>query len=512
MDMQSHTLKRTLICLLLAALLAVTGLFASLEAVYADESAEGEAPAAQENTENAEESFSDEEPLPAASTEQAEAAEEEAAVAEEEVPGELPAEATEETQAAEPATEEAAVAPVEETPKVVKNGIYKENGKYYYYKNDVVLKNQWVTKGNNKYYASANGSFYVNRFFSVKGARYYATASGAVRTGRFKIGKSYYYALPSGSTKGKIQTGWFKAGGKSYYANAAGVIATSRWLKKNGKKYYATGSGAFATGTFKVKGKYYHGTLKGANQGQVRTGWFTDNGKKYVADANGVLYRNQWRTKGSKRYHTDGNGALIVNATKAYGGVKYKFDKNGAMVRQRGWGSYNGKVYYKDASGFPVKNRLMVRGGKTYYLGSNGLSITGWKKINGNYLHFNKKTCALESNRTAPFNSAYKYNGTKLTAWRGVVYGPSGRETYYNMRMGGVVSIMRRMGFSASAFPYWVRSDGCKMLGPYIMVAAHLGVHPRGSVVPTSRGLGLVCDTGGFAYRNSRQLDIAVSW
>ena len=44
------------------------------------------------------------------------------------------------------------------------------------------------------------------------------------------------------------------------------------------------------------------------------------------------------------------------------------------------------------------------------------------------------------------------------------------------------------------------------------MVAANLGVHPRGSLVETSLGTGIVVDTGGFAEGNPTQLDIAVDW
>lgn len=104
------------------------------------------------------------------------------------------------------------------------------------------------------------------------------------------------------------------------------------------------------------------------------------------------------------------------------------------------------------------------------------------------------------------------WDGPVLTKRAGTVQGPSGKETYYNLPMGGVVRIMRNMDFSESEYPYWVREDGCKMLGDYVMVAAHLGIHPRGSVVPTSRGLGLVCDTGGFAKSNPTQLDLATVW
>ena len=69
---------------------------------------------------------------------------------------------------------------------------------------------------------------------------------------------------------------------------------------------------------------------------------------------------------------------------------------------------------------------------------------------------------------------------------------------------------MRSMG---NTDEYWVRDDGCKMLGDYIMVAADLSAHPRGSLVPTSLGMGIVCDTGGFVSNGSGvALDIATSW
>lgn len=103
----------------------------------------------------------------------------------------------------------------------------------------------------------------------------------------------------------------------------------------------------------------------------------------------------------------------------------------------------------------------------------------------------------------------YTWSGSVLTAQSGVNYGPSGRETYYNLNMSGVVQIMRGMG---NTDEYWVRSDGCKMLGDYIMCAANLSVHPRGSLVESSLGTCIVCDTGGFAYNNPYQLDIATTW
>lgn len=97
-----------------------------------------------------------------------------------------------------------------------------------------------------------------------------------------------------------------------------------------------------------------------------------------------------------------------------------------------------------------------------------------------------------------------------LTASGGVNYNANGnKETYYNLDMGGVVSNAYSMGVTGE---YWVRDDGVKMLGDYVMVAACYDVYPKGSLVDTSLGTGIVVDTGGFAETNPYQLDIAVSW
>ena len=106
----------------------------------------------------------------------------------------------------------------------------------------------------------------------------------------------------------------------------------------------------------------------------------------------------------------------------------------------------------------------------------------------------------------------FTYDGPVLTATKGVNNGPSGKETYYNLPMSTVVSYMRDLGYSEEEYPYWVRDDGCKMLGNYIIVAADLSVRPKGTILPCSLGMAIVCDTGGFAKTNHEQLDIAVTW
>lgn len=98
---------------------------------------------------------------------------------------------------------------------------------------------------------------------------------------------------------------------------------------------------------------------------------------------------------------------------------------------------------------------------------------------------------------------------TKLTASSGVNYFGDQKETYYNLPMEQVVRNANNAGISGE---YWIRSDGCKMLGQYIMIAANQSIHPYGSLVETSLGTGIVVDTGGFADSNPYQVDIAVTW
>ena len=120
---------------------------------------------------------------------------------------------------------------------------------------------------------------------------------------------------------------------------------------------------------------------------------------------------------------------------------------------------------------------------------------------------------AAEETEDAEITEEDTYNndwdGPVLTKRAGTVQGPSGKETYYNLDMSGVIRIMENQGYD---YEYWVREDGVKMYGDYIMCAANLNVHPRGSLVESSLGTCIVCDTGGFASGNPNQLDIAVTW
>ena len=106
----------------------------------------------------------------------------------------------------------------------------------------------------------------------------------------------------------------------------------------------------------------------------------------------------------------------------------------------------------------------------------------------------------------------FKWDGEVLNSRNGIVYGPSGKESYYNLDMSGVIKEMRRLGFSENEYPYHIREDGVKMLGDYVMCAANLKIRPKGTILQTTLGKAIVCDTGSFAKKDRTQIDIAVDW
>lgn len=114
-----------------------------------------------------------------------------------------------------------------------------------------------------------------------------------------------------------------------------------------------------------------------------------------------------------------------------------------------------------------------------------------------------------ERDELAAQTKSRSWTGSVLNRVSGINNGPSGKETYYNLNMSRIVSAMKKLGVSSE---YWVRNDGVKMYGDYIMCAADLSVYPRGTIVETSLGTGIVCDTGAFVKNSNIALDIATAW
>lgn len=93
----------------------------------------------------------------------------------------------------------------------------------------------------------------------------------------------------------------------------------------------------------------------------------------------------------------------------------------------------------------------------------------------------------------------------------GVNYFNGQKETYYNLRMTGVIRLLDDMGIPHGE--YWVRDDGAKMLGDYIMLATDTDRIPKGTIWETSLGTGMIVDhcSGSESYPGV-WIDVAVNW
>lgn len=94
-----------------------------------------------------------------------------------------------------------------------------------------------------------------------------------------------------------------------------------------------------------------------------------------------------------------------------------------------------------------------------------------------------------------------------LTAKLGRIDFQGHSETWYNLSMNRVLARAEQNGFAGD---YWERADGCKMLDKYIICAGHPSRY--GEIIETSRGLGIILDTGDFVKNNPTGIDIATTW
>ena len=110
---------------------------------------------------------------------------------------------------------------------------------------------------------------------------------------------------------------------------------------------------------------------------------------------------------------------------------------------------------------------------------------------------------AQEQAQTKQQSASQQSGGGVLTPSSGVNWFNGRKEMYYNLDMSQVVANAHAMGIQGD---YYVRADGVKMLGGYVMAAS--SDLPKGTIVETSLGTAIVVDAGCA----SGVIDIAVTW
>lgn len=112
-----------------------------------------------------------------------------------------------------------------------------------------------------------------------------------------------------------------------------------------------------------------------------------------------------------------------------------------------------------------------------------------------------EKKKVLEQQQKQESYTTPSSGGGVLTPSGGVNMFNGRKETYYNLDMSGVVANAKNMGIEGD---YWVRGDGVKMYGNYIIVAAQMD---KGTIIETSLGTGIVLD-----WCQAGTIDLATIW
>ena len=305
----------------------------------------------------------------------------------------------------------------------VQKGIVKANDGNYYHMDEesgiLVKKAGWLEKDGKRCYANAEGRLYRNQFISFGSTKYYMGDDGSVQKGIVKANDGNYYHMDEESGILVKKAGWLEKDGKRYYANAEGRLYRNQFISFGSTKYYMGEDGSVQKGIVKANdGNYYHMDEESGILVK-KAGWLEKDGKRYYANAEGRLYRNQFISFGSQYYYCTGDASIVQGKKYPVKGVLYTFDKNGVMQITPGWGEYNGKKYYINPStGFPYKGWITF-GQTSYYADSNGLLVSGWQKINGYSYYFYPSNYVMARNTTI--------NGKRI--------GQDGRVAKYSDRM-----------------------------------------------------------------------------
>ena len=328
---------------------------------------------------------------------------------------------------------------------ILKNGIYQEDGKLYYYANNAKVKKGLVKDGNDyyyfgmNYYALQNGTYTLpqdmmngllpagkylfkdnkivlkNGIYVEDGKTYYYVDNNRVK-GAFKIGDDIYYfgakyyALDDGSyyISGDLLNGLLPAG---RYRINNGIVLKTGLAEDNGKYYYYENykkkAGAVKIGddiyyfaaktlTFIADGSYYisadllngllpAGRYRVDNGIILKTGLAKDSGKYYY-------YENYKKKAGAVKIGDDiyyfaaksltflADGTYFISADLMNGLLpegKYKIE-NGKIVKE-GLVTINGKLYYFE--NYAKKAGAVKIGDDYYYFGASTFTTLS----DGNY-------------------------------------------------------------------------------------------------------------------------------
>lgn len=265
---------------------------------------------------------------------------------------------------------------------IIKNGLVEENGKLYYYEDNVLVHAGLIYLDGYYYYIDASCS-------AVTGTKYVTStlANGLLSKGTYEFG-------PDGKMIRK--NGLVEEDGKLYYY-VDGTLTHAGLILVDGDYYYIDASCTAFVGTKKVYENLANGLLPagtyvfGSDGKMIRKdGLVEENGKlHYYVD--GALSHAGLILVDGDYYYIDSTGTAVtgekyISTTLANGLLPkgtYQFGTDGKMVRKNGLIEENGKLYYYENDKL-VHAGLILVDGDYYYIDGSCTAFVGTKKVYAN--------------------------------------------------------------------------------------------------------------------------------
>ena len=267
----------------------------------------------------------------------------------------------------------------------METGWIKDNGSWYFLRNDGVMLTGWIQDDGKSYYLNPNGSMKTG-WLQQDSDWYYLNASGEKVTGDKEINGSIHRFNYDGCWIEEFnpsKNGWVSEN-DNWYFYENGNKKSDCWLSLDGKRYYLYYSGVMATDWHSVDRKDYYFN----KSGEMQTGWIDYESERYLLNEDGskvkkYTYINGIRNNFDERGVWLGEdkriepGWIYIQAKSEYTNFWMYLNENGNPIENQ-WLDYNGHRYRFDENGRMLKREYFKENNNTYFFDKDGKMVTGW--------------------------------------------------------------------------------------------------------------------------------------